>query len=683
MSFIAVGLTAGGVIGGGITAGTLAAGAGLLSTGIGVAGALGGGSSPTSAANNAAGQLSPAQQINNINSYGNGYSGAFNNTVGQNLFGSFDAGSFFNANPAALEQYNQAIASGGLQGWTPEQFAQAYIGAPGNNPNVGSSTNGAGSINSYSSGGILSTLGQAAPIINQLNSSQNPNIGALQNQFATQAQNGLPANAALGQLNQLTQQGFGGNYQAQQLNPQSLMANTSFSSQQVQAPNSVMQVQGGQVGAQNVQAQGGNSLLNSLLQRGQGTGQDSTLNAEDQSVNSQLALGGQLSPDQLRAVQQSSRAGYAARGLDATNASVTDEALQTQAAQQAMYQTRLANAQGVESQNQGAAGLQNQLGLGASSQALGYGQLGLSGQQSNQQAQLQAQLANQSTGLAGQQSNQAAQLSLGQLGVQAQQYNQAANLQAQGLGLQAQEANQQFGLGAFQANSGASYNAAALNQQANIAQAQAAAQSAGLYQQGQQQNLAAQQLGLSSNLATYQPLDLSSIYGLANSNTNNFVGYGQQNANTLYNGQLNAGIAGSNQNSAIYGGLLGLGGNLLGQGLGNSSNIFGSNNTSLTSQNAINSYNLPTSLAGGINYGTGFMNQTMNPGCWVAREVYGEDNPKWEAFRYWLINRAPDWLRSLYIKRGPRLARLLKTRPQLKEAIKSWMDSQLLTLNPA
>lgn len=646
MSFIAVGLTAGGVITGGVTAGTLAAGAGLLGTIGGIAGQMGafGGTTPGSAASGAASQLNPQQITNNINSYGNGYTGAFNNQVSQNLLGSFDAGAFFNANPAALDQYNQAIAAGGLQGWTPEQFAQAYIGAPGNNPNLPSPAvggNGAGSLNSYSSGGILSTLQQAAPGLNALNQSQNPNISALQNQFTLQAQNGLPANAALGQLNQLTQQGFGGNYQAQQLNPQGLMANTNYTSQQVQAPNSVQQVQGN-----NVQAQGGNSLLNSLLAKGQGTGQDATLNAEDQSVNSQLALGGQLSPDQLRAVQQSSRAGYAARGLDATNASVVDEAMQTQAAQQAMYQTRLANAQGVETQNQGAASLQNQLGLGASSQALGYGQLGLSAQQSNQ-----------ATNLAGQQSNQAAQLSLGQLGVQAQQYNQAANLQAQGLGLQAQEANQQFGLGAFQANSGASYNAAALNQQAQIAQAQAAAQSAGLYQSGQQQNLAAQQLGLSSNLATYQPLDLSSLYNLANTNTNNFVGYNQQNAGTLYNGQLNAGIAQSNQNSAIYGGLLGLGGNLLGTSLG---------------QSGLNSSNYYQNGAA-IN-------------CWVARECYGEDNPRWQAFRYWLINRAPDWLRSLYIKRGPRLAQLLRSRPALKAAIRNWMDAQIATLtilNPA
>lgn len=107
------------------------------------------------------------------------------------------------------------------------------------------------------------------------------------------------------------------------------------------------------------------------------------------------------------------------------------------------------------------------------------------------------------------------------------------------------------------------------------AQAQSTGNAAGLFQSGQQQNLAAQQLALSSNLATYQPLDLSSLYGMANSNTNNFVGYGQQNANTLYNGSLNAGIAGSNQNASLYGGLLGLGGNLLGKTIGNTNYFSG------------------------------------------------------------------------------------------------------------
>ena len=38
--------------------------------------------------------------------------------------------------------------------------------------------------------------------------------------------------------------------------------------------------------------------------------------------------------------------------------------------------------------------------------------------------------------------------------------------------------------------------------------------------------------------------------------------------------------------------------------------------------------------------------------CWVAREVYGIENPKWLEFREWMLNDAPSWLRNLYLKYG-------------------------------
>jgi len=33
--------------------------------------------------------------------------------------------------------------------------------------------------------------------------------------------------------------------------------------------------------------------------------------------------------------------------------------------------------------------------------------------------------------------------------------------------------------------------------------------------------------------------------------------------------------------------------------------------------------------------------------CWVAREVYGADNPRWLEFRTWLLTQAPAWFRDL------------------------------------
>lgn len=63
--------------------------------------------------------------------------------------------------------------------------------------------------------------------------------------------------------------------------------------------------------------------------------------------------------------------------------------------------------------------------------------------------------------------------------------------------------------------------------------------------------------------------------------------------------------------------------------------------------------------------------------CWVAREVYGIDNPKWVQFRNWLFNDAPSWFRNLYIKRGEKFAKFISNKPLLKNIIRSWMDTKI------
>ena len=64
-------------------------------------------------------------------------------------------------------------------------------------------------------------------------------------------------------------------------------------------------------------------------------------------------------------------------------------------------------------------------------------------------------------------------------------------------------------------------------------------------------------------------------------------------------------------------------------------------------------------------------------GCWVAREVYGENNPRWLAFREWLVNEAPPWFRKLYFKYGPQFADFIKGKPRLKAKIKAWMETKI------
>lgn len=60
--------------------------------------------------------------------------------------------------------------------------------------------------------------------------------------------------------------------------------------------------------------------------------------------------------------------------------------------------------------------------------------------------------------------------------------------------------------------------------------------------------------------------------------------------------------------------------------------------------------------------------------CWVAREVYGETNPKWKAFRHYLFTRAPAALLRGYLRKGEAFADWLKTHPERKPDVRAWMD---------
>jgi hypothetical protein len=68
--------------------------------------------------------------------------------------------------------------------------------------------------------------------------------------------------------------------------------------------------------------------------------------------------------------------------------------------------------------------------------------------------------------------------------------------------------------------------------------------------------------------------------------------------------------------------------------------------------------------------------QTAAMICWVAREVYGEDNPKWLQFREWVIGYSPDWFYNAYIKYGERMASVVSKAPVLKAIIRPFMDAK-------
>ena len=63
--------------------------------------------------------------------------------------------------------------------------------------------------------------------------------------------------------------------------------------------------------------------------------------------------------------------------------------------------------------------------------------------------------------------------------------------------------------------------------------------------------------------------------------------------------------------------------------------------------------------------------------CWVAREVYGADNPQWLLFREWMLSDSPSWFRNLYISKGEAFANWLSKNAWLKPMIRRWMDSRI------
>jgi len=83
------------------------------------------------------------------------------------------------------------------------------------------------------------------------------------------------------------------------------------------------------------------------------------------------------------------------------------------------------------------------------------------------------------------------------------------------------------------------------------------------------------------------------------------------------------------------------------------------------------------SMMGGLMGGLGQLGGAAIMACWIAREVYGESNPKWLQFRHWMLNKSPDWFREWYLANGESVAEHIKDKPELKARIKIFMDSKL------
>lgn len=63
--------------------------------------------------------------------------------------------------------------------------------------------------------------------------------------------------------------------------------------------------------------------------------------------------------------------------------------------------------------------------------------------------------------------------------------------------------------------------------------------------------------------------------------------------------------------------------------------------------------------------------------CWVAREIYGVNNPKWLVFREWMLLESPTWFRFTYLKYGEDFAKWVKPHKLTKSIIRIFMDNRI------
>ena len=80
------------------------------------------------------------------------------------------------------------------------------------------------------------------------------------------------------------------------------------------------------------------------------------------------------------------------------------------------------------------------------------------------------------------------------------------------------------------------------------------------------------------------------------------------------------------------------------------------------------------SLLGGLGSLASGLGGTAGLLCWVAREVYGIDNPRWLIFREWVVTESPRWFFKLYSTHGEAFAQWIADKPRIKHMIRTAMD---------
>lgn len=101
--------------------------------------------------------------------------------------------------------------------------------------------------------------------------------------------------------------------------------------------------------------------------------------------------------------------------------------------------------------------------------------------------------------------------------------------------------------------------------------------------------------------------------------------------------------------------------------------------------NAVQPFQQQPVGGGGVQGGPGMPGGGLGAGgfCWVAREVYGVHDPRWLAFREWMIWEAPLWLQRVYANHGEAIATWLRSRPAARVAVRLMMDQAISAAQPA
>ena len=443
--------------------------------------------------------------------------------------------------------------------------------------------------------------------------------------------------------------------------------------------------------------------------------------ALQQRIGGLIDSAGTLSPDQQRQVEQealalgerqgrvrdtSTAAGVAGRLSEARRA---DEAQDLMAAQQllgqqqAMQQGRTAEelqrmGMGGQFAGQSEALVQQRLAEERALQQMGVGAAGTAAGLQAQQSGLQQQALQAAGGMAGQRAGQAQQAlgaagsleqsrlsqqlqgtglaqniaqagfasdmagreqQLRELGIGSQEAARFAQQQAQQDAMQGQIIGQQAGL--------AGQQAAFSGQEASLA-GQQFAQQAGIEQQQFQQqaqrdaalaSLFGQQAGMEQQQFAQQQAGLGQAYQMQRAmgpDVGAFFGRPASQAEGLQ-------VLGMGQQQAQYGTTPQATDPMLG--------------VNMALQQQANQTNLDAGAMAGTAQTRAGLFQGIGSlfGCWVAREVYGQNNPMWLLFRGWLFDEAPSWFRNIYIKHGERFAEFISNKPFIKSFIRKWMTS--------